>query len=103
MPLQLVGLAGLDNNQALCAPVRPVRFISPSARNHEAGSSGSGAVRLTRSKHGPDDPCVLIGDGNRCPIEAASLPKLVDPLVRGIGLVGAGSHHGSGAVDEKAT
>ena len=36
-PLQLVGLAGLDNSQALCAPVRPVRLISPSLANSGAG------------------------------------------------------------------
>ncbi len=36
-PLQLVGLEGLDNSQALCAPVRPVRFISPSSRKLWAG------------------------------------------------------------------
>jgi len=31
-PLQLVGLEGLGNSQALCAPVRPVQLISPSSR-----------------------------------------------------------------------
>ncbi len=36
-PLQLVGLEGLDKNQALCTPVRPVALISVSSRNFEAG------------------------------------------------------------------
>jgi hypothetical protein len=36
-PLQLVGLEGLDKNQALCAPVRPMRLISPSSRKLWAG------------------------------------------------------------------
>jgi hypothetical protein len=35
-PLQLVGLEGLDKNQALCAPVRPMRLISPSSRTDHA-------------------------------------------------------------------
>ena len=41
---------------------------------------------IARSKHGPDYPCVLVGDGNRCAVEAASLPKLVGPLAHGITL-----------------
>jgi hypothetical protein len=36
-PLQLVGLEGLDKSQALCAPVRPMRLISPSSRKLWAG------------------------------------------------------------------
>src|SRR3984893_10815450 len=36
-PLQPVGLKGLDKNQALCAPVRPMRLISPSSRKLWAG------------------------------------------------------------------
>src|SRR3977135_1042519 len=40
-PLQLVGLEGLDKNQALCAPVRPMRLISPSPRKLWAIASAS--------------------------------------------------------------
>src|SRR5215472_17659283 len=36
-PLQLVGHEGLDSSQALCAPVRPVQFISRSSRKLWAG------------------------------------------------------------------
>jgi len=35
----------------------------------------------TRSKHGLDDACILVGDCHRGTVEAAPLPKLVDPLV----------------------
>ncbi len=101
-PLQLVGLEGLDNSQALCAPVRPVRFISPSSRKLWGGSSEGGAVRLARSKHGPDDPCVLVGDRDRSAVEAAPLPKLVDPLIVEVGFVRRRPHDGAGTVDEQA-
>jgi hypothetical protein len=102
MPLQLVGLGGLGNTQALCAPVRPVQFISPSSRKLRGGPSAGGAVRFARSEHGPDDPCVLIGDRHRRAVEATPLSKLVNPLVAGIGFVGRRPHHGSRAMDEQA-
>lgn len=55
---------------------------------------------VARLKHGPDYPCVLIGDCNRRAVEAASLPKLVGPLAHGIVLVGSRSHDGTGAVNQ---
>jgi hypothetical protein len=57
---------------------------------------------IARPKHGPDYPCILVGDGNRCTVEAASLPKLVCPLAHGIVLVGCRSHDGAGAVHQQA-
>ena len=66
------------------------------------GSSEGGAVWLARSKHGPDHPCILVGDRHRCAVEPAPLPKLVDPLIIGVGLVRSRSHDGAGAVNEQA-
>lgn len=81
-PLQLVGLKGLDNSQGSSR----VGSISAVHFRHckLSGSSGGGAVLIARSKHGPDYPCILVGDGNRCAVEPASLPKLVGPLADGI-------------------
>ena len=59
-------------------------------------------VRLASSKHGPDNPCVLIGDRNRSSVEAPPLLKLCDPLAHGIILVGPGSHNSTGAMDQEA-
>ena len=101
-PLQLVGLAGLDKSQVRRASARSVQSISPSTRKL-VRSSGGGAVVIARSKHGPDYPCVLVGDGNRCAVEAASLPKLVGPLAHGVVLVGSRSHNGTGAVNQQTT
>jgi len=63
---------------------------------------------IARLKHGPDYPCVLVGDGNRCAVEAAPLPKLVGPLAHwpigplahGIILIGCRSHDGARAVNQ---
>ena len=44
----------------------------------------------------------LLATVNRCAVETAPLPKLVDPLVIGIGLVGRHSDDRSGAVDKQA-
>jgi putative transposase len=100
-PLQLVGLAGLDKSQARRAPARSVQSISPSSRNR-LEASGNGAVRFAGAQHGPDNPCCFVGDGNRCPVEAAPLPKIVDPLVVPVVLVWRGSHNRPGAVDQQA-
>src|SRR3954452_15474948 len=59
--------------------------VSQTLRRPSEGS----AVRLASSKHGPDDPCVLVGECDCCAVEAAPLPKLVDPLVVEIGFVWA--------------
>src|SRR3984893_9754091 len=101
-PLQLVGFESLGKSQAPCAPVRPVRLISPSSRKLLDTPSESGAVRPTCSKHGPDDPCVLVGARRRLTVEAAPLPKLVDPLIVEIGLVRRRPHNRPRAVDEQA-
>lgn len=58
---------------------------------------------IARSKHGPDNPCVLVGDGNRCAVEPAPLPKLVGPLAHGIVFIGRGSDNGTGAMNQQAT
>ena len=41
----------------------------------------SSVVDLATSKHGPNNPCVLVGDGNRGLVEATLLVKRVDPPV----------------------
>src|SRR5436305_6375557 len=64
-PLQLVGLAGLDNTQAPRASARSVQSISPSPRNRSLASGGS-AIGFAGPQHGPDNPCCFVGDGNRC-------------------------------------
>ena len=99
--LQLVGLRGLDNSPALCAPVRPVRLISPSSRKLLGRPSEDSAVRFTGPKHGPDDACILVGDRHRRAVEPAPLPKLIDPLVVGIRLAGRSSHNGTRTVHEQ--
>ena len=63
--------------------------------------SESSAVRFARSKHGPNNACILVGDCHRGTVEAAPLPKLVDPLVVEIGLAGRRSHDRAGAMDEQ--
>ena len=59
--------------------------------------------QLAPSKHGPDHPCILFGDRHRCAVEPAPLPKLVDPLIIGVGLVRSRSHDGAGAMNEQAS
>jgi hypothetical protein len=48
----------------------------------------------------PQGPCCLVGHRNRGTVEAASLPKLVHPLVRRIRLAGRCSHHRSSPMDD---
>jgi hypothetical protein len=48
--------------------------------------SEGGAIRFAFSKHGPADPCVLVGDSHRRAVEPAPFPKLIDPFVVGAGL-----------------
>jgi hypothetical protein len=78
-----------------------VQFISLSSRNSEGRPSKDSAVRFASSKHGPDDPCILVGDRHRGSVEAAPLSKLVDPLIGVIGLVWRCPDNGAGAVDEQ--
>src|ERR1700761_4338298 len=68
---------------------------------NSGGSSESSAVRLASFKHGPDDPRVLVGDSNRCAVEAASLSKLIDPGVIGIHFGWRRSDDGARAVDQE--
>ena len=63
----------------------------------------SGVVDLATSKHGPDNPCVLIGDGNRGPVEATPLVKLVDPRIEWVCLSGRRAHDGAGTMHQQAT
>ena len=63
----------------------------------------SGAARLAGSEHGPDDPCHLIGDRDRGSVEAAPLPKLIDPSIVGIGFIRRRLHDGAGAMDKQAS
>src|ERR1700728_1003488 len=41
--------------------------------------SRSGAIGFATRQHGPDHPCVLVGDRDRCTVITAPLAKLVDP------------------------
>ena len=56
---------------------------------------------MASSKHGPDDPRVLVGDRNRGAVVAAPLSELIDPLVVGVCLGWRRAHHGPGAMDEQ--
>lgn len=99
-PLQLVGLAGLDNSQAPRASVRSVQSISPWPRNRLV-ASGDGAIGwFATAQHGPDNPCGFVGDGNRCAVEAASLPKIIDPTIVWVEFVRRSSHNSPGAVHQ---
>lgn len=68
-----------------------------------AGSSAGGVVALATSKHGPDDTCVLVGDGNRGSVEATPLVKLVDPGVEGVCFLGRCSHDSPGPVNKQTS
>ena len=72
---------------------------SPVARDVDL----SGVAGLTTAKHGPDDPCVLAGDGNRGPVEATPLVKPVAPCVEGVRLSCRRADHGSGALHEEGS
>ena len=67
------------------------------------GPSAGGVVGLATSKHGPDDPCVLVGDGNRGPVEATPPVKLVDPCVEGVCLPCSRADDGSRAMHEQGS
>ena len=58
--LQEADLKGLDKTQARCAPVQPVQLISSSSCKLWGKPSAGGAIRVARSKHGPDDPRILV-------------------------------------------
>jgi hypothetical protein len=77
-PRQMVGLEGHYKSQGLSVPVRSVSPFSDPSSNL-AQPSRSGAVRLATGQHGPDYPCVLIGDRDRRAVITAPLAKLVDP------------------------
>ena len=77
-PRQVVGLEGHYKSQGLSVPVRSVSPFSDPSSNL-ALPSRSGAIRLATGQHGPDDPCVLIGDRDRRAVITAPLAKLVYP------------------------
>jgi hypothetical protein len=62
-------------------------------------SSCSGAVLVSTSQHGPDYPCVLVGDRNRGPVMPPTLPKLVYPIVSRIGFARRSSNDSTRAVN----
>lgn len=55
-------------------------------------------VRLATSKHDPDDPYVLVGDGNRGLVESTPPLKLIDPCVEGVRLSRGCLNDGSGVM-----
>ena len=77
-PQQVVGLEGHYKSQGLSVPVRSISPFSDPSSNL-VHSSRSGAVRLATRQHGPDYPCVLVGDRDGGAIVTAPLAKLVDP------------------------
>jgi hypothetical protein len=60
----MVGLAGHYKKQGLSVPVRSVSPFSDPSGN-PAHHSRSGGTRLATDQHGPNDPCVLVGDRDR--------------------------------------
>jgi Transposase, Mutator family len=84
MPLQLVGLGGLDNSQALCAPVRPVQLISPSSRNllRQACSRRRGKVRQFGAK-AAFDPNTLLDEPKKAFAERALNAEMDNHLTTG--------------------
>jgi len=82
-PRQMVGLEGHYKRQGLSVPVRSVSPFSDPSSNL-AQPSRSGAIRLSTGQHGPDDPCVLVGDRDRRAVITAPLAKLVDPYTFGV-------------------
>jgi transposase len=86
-----------------CQRIAKIKGVGPKTRKLRGRPSEGGAVWLAGSKHGPDDPCVLIGDSNRCAVKAAPLPKLIDPLVIRVGLVRRRADDSPCAVNEQTT
>src|ERR1700719_3124362 len=78
------GLEGHYKSQGLSVPVRSVSPFSDPSSNL-AQPSRSGAVRLATGQHGPDYPCVLVGDRDGRAVIPAPLAKLVDPRTPRVG------------------
>ena len=64
-------------------------------------TSGSCSEPFASSKHGPDYPCVLIGDRNRGPVMPAPRPKSVDPHATWVGLSSRCSNNSSSTMNEE--
>src|SRR5205823_1395637 len=82
--------------------VGSIRAIHFSVVSQSVVASSSGAIGFAGPQHGADNPCCLVGDGNRCPVETPPLPKVIDPLVLPVMLIRHCSHDGSGAVHQQA-
>jgi hypothetical protein len=55
------------------------------------------------SKHGPNNPRILVGDGHGSTIVAAALPKLVDPGTVGVLPVDRGADDGTASMHEQGS
>jgi hypothetical protein len=77
-------------SQGLSVPVRSVSPFSDPSSNL-APSSRSGAIWLTTGKHGPDYPCILVGDRDCRAVVTAPLAKLVDPHTSQVGFSNCGA------------
>src|SRR5208282_6546225 len=91
---KMVGLEGHYKSQGLSVPVRSVSPFSDPSSNL-AQPSRSGAIRLATRQHGPDYPCVLVGDRDRRAVITAPLAKLVDPHTWRGGFSDCGSDNSS--------
>jgi hypothetical protein len=78
-PQQLGGLEGHYKSQVPSVPVRPA-FISHQSATRFGRQSGCSAIGLAGRKHGPDHPCVLVGNRDYCLVVATSFVELIHPL-----------------------
>jgi hypothetical protein len=61
---------------------------------------GDPSIGFIVTKHSPDDPCVIVRDGDGGFVEAAALANLVDPGPEGILLVNGRPNHRSTPMHE---
>jgi hypothetical protein len=93
----MAGLEGHYKRQGLSVPVRSVSPFSDPSSNLSAFPR-CGAVGFAAGQHGPDYPCVLIGDRDRCTVVAAPQAKFVDPHTPCIGFSHGRTYDSSGTM-----
>ena len=101
-PQQMAGLEGHYKRQGLSVPVRSVSpFTDPSS--NVLTFSRCGAVSFAAGQHGPDYPCVLIGDRHCCAVIPAPQAKFIDPHTPCIGFSYGCADHGAGAMHKQGS